>query len=635
MPATNKAILIPNSLLLNTQSFSHALASKCNRYRQLIIMHRPNHVLELKLDSIPSFIDWQAFDAWIERHFAVKIPPTAQQVPFNGNAAQLERARLACALGWRALLLGAAWQQGAHLPVLEPGHIISCTPGRGHEWVLQLAVVHLRYLPESLLHKVYTFAAAFVQQKAHQPPAPGLPVQTLYRQLQTELIKPLTKAMPLGSSTLHLLRAARARRLPWEHLGNGLFQVGWGSQSARFRHSTLWNDSAIGTDTAQNKYWAAQWLNQAGIPVPRQMVVNTADQAINAAHQLGMQVVVKPIDRDRGEGVSTKLHNDAQVRAAFEQAIKLSAQVLVERKIAGVCHRVLVLRGKVVYVVKRLPVAVRGNGTDSLRALCERANAQELARAPWLRKPLLPVDEQAQTVLHSYGLSLDTVVGDGVWAPLRDIESTQWGGIDQDFTDSIHPDNAALAVRAAAVFGLESAGVDILSTDIREPWYSNEAAVNEVNSAPTLGAGPVSLRTMDRVLQLLVPGNGRIPIHIFIGGQLAADKARQHQLQLAGQGVRCALVTQNLVIGPEGGTLHLSHNQLYDRVRALLANPLTDALVIADQASDPAPAVFPFDQISHVEHVCLSGKPDKNAGNSVRKLENARFSALQPLLGSH
>jgi cyanophycin synthetase len=598
-------------------------------------MHRPNHVLELKLGSIPSSVDWQAFDAWIQQHFAIRIPSSAPQVPFNGNAALLEQARHACALGWRALLLGAAWQQGAHLPALEPGHIISCTPRPGHEWVLRLAVVHLRYLPDSLLHKVYTFAAAFVQQKAHEPPAPGLPAQTLYRQLQTELIEPLMKAMPLGSSTLHLLRAAQARRLPWEHLGNGLFQVGWGSHSARFRHSTLWNDSAIGTDTAQNKYWAAQWLNQAGIPVPRQVVVNTADQAINAARQLGMQVVLKPIDRDRGEGVSTQLHNNAEVRVAFEQAIKLSAQVLVERKIAGVCHRVLVVRGKVVYVVKRLPVAVRGNGTDSIRSLCERDNAQELAKAPWLRKPLLPVDEQAQTVLRSYGLNLDTVVDDGVWAPLRDIESTQWGGIDQDFTDSIHPDNAALAVRAAAVFGLESAGVDILSTDIRQPWYSNEAAVNEVNSAPTLGAGPVSLRTMDRVLQLLVPGSGRIPIHIFIGGQQATDKALQYRLQLANQGMRCALVSQNLVLGPEGDTLHLSHNQLYDRVRTLMANPLTDALVIADQASDPEPAVFPFDQISHVEHVCLLGKPDQEDGSSVRKLENARFSALLPLLVSH
>jgi cyanophycin synthetase len=44
---------------------------------------------------------------------------------------------------------------------------------------------------------------------------------------------------------------------------------------------------------------------------------------------------------------------------------------------------------------------------------------------------------------------------------LRVIESTADGGYDQDVGAVVHPDNIHIAVRAAALFDLEVAGVDI------------------------------------------------------------------------------------------------------------------------------------------------------------------------------
>lgn len=601
-------------------------------------MHSPNHTLELTIADEPAQLSWQDFDHWIVQHFDAQVPPEPRDIPFEGPQASLAAARKAHALAWRAMALAAAWQRGARLPVLHHGRITACYRHAQdpNKWCIRLQVVHLRYLPEPLMRKVYVYATALAQKALQRPDTPQA-LQALYRQLHHELIKPLTEAMPLGKSTLHLLRTAQARNLPWQHLGNGLFHVGWGSQSTRFRHSALWNDSAIGTDTVQNKYWAAQWLAGAGLPVPQQRVVNTADQAVAAAKSMHFAVVIKPVNRDRGEGVCVRLTCETDVRNAFEQAQKLSGQVIVEAKIPGVCHRVLVVKGQVIYVVKRLPVAVQGNGKDSVRAICEQINTKRLARAPWLQEPLLPLDEEAQAVLASQGLTPDAVLPLNTWASLREIESTRWGGIDHDFTHSIHPENVALAIQAAQVVGLESAGVDIISPDIRVPWFVNGAAINEVNSAPTLGGGPVSLRTLDRVLDLLIPGNGRIPIHIFVGDVDALEAAQECHQALAAQGLRSVFLHEKDTTDANGVTIALAPRPLYERVASLLTRPSTDALVIHDNAAGPIPAVLPFDQISHLAHAAnplALNSLNQQSSNNAQQQRFSRLAALLPAPGS-
>jgi len=51
-------------------------------------------------------------------------------------------------------------------------------------------------------------------------------------------------------------------------------------------------------------------------------------------------------------------------------------------------------------------------------------------------------------------------------------------------TDEFHPENAWLAVRAAAAVGLDIAGIDVVTTDIRQPLRVTDGVVVEVNAAP-------------------------------------------------------------------------------------------------------------------------------------------------------
>ena len=593
-------------------------------------MHIANYTLELSLGNCPEAASLPHLDAWLARHLGLAIPPYPGTIPFTGNETDIPLAVTACSVAWRTLILAAALQRAAHLPVFEPGRLVSSrlTQTGKARWHFTCVVVHLNYLPIALLHSCYKHAAAVIQKAADLPSDPQGLAQ-IFEQLNADLITPMVKAMPLGKSTEHILRAAHQRALPWHHIGNGVFQLGWGRQSVKFRHSSLWNDSSIGTDTAQHKYWSAQWLAQAGIPTPTQQLADTVEQALAAWNTLGNPVVIKPVDRDRGEGVSTNIHTENDVRTAFHEARKLSKQVVIERKIAGTCHRVLIVRNTLIYVVKRHPIAICGNGSSSIRELIEEKNRQSQVLAPWLRDPLLPLDDITQSLLQRQGLSQESIIPTDHWVPLRDVESTQWGGIDEDFSDTIHPENINLALRAAAVFGLDSAGIDIISTDIREPWFSNGAVVNEVNSAPSMGGGPVSIRTMPKVVEQLIPEAGRIPIHIVLGDHSRAHTiAQRYQHTYAEQGKSCLLVSKNDIVMPDGSRIGVKADGPYDRARVALFHPLADAITIVADANEPIPEILAFDQITSLDH---TDPTLEKVDNTVSGPDLAGLSALERL----
>ena len=60
------------------------------------------------------------------------------------------------------------------------------------------------------------------------------------------------------------------------------------------------------------------------------------------------------------------------------------------------------------------------------------------------------------------------------------------GNHNTDITHLVHPDNAATAVLAAKIVGLDIAGVDIVAEDITQPLAGQGGAIVEVNAGPSL-----------------------------------------------------------------------------------------------------------------------------------------------------
>src|SRR3546814_10219048 len=76
--------------------------------------------------------------------------------------------------------------------------------------------------------------------------------------------------------------------------------------------------SSIAVDIASDKDLTTRLLSAAGLPVPKQDSVRTADQAVAVANRIGFPVVVKPLAGNHGRGVCLDLLTDDDVREAFE-----------------------------------------------------------------------------------------------------------------------------------------------------------------------------------------------------------------------------------------------------------------------------------------------------------------------------
>lgn len=291
-----------------------------------------------------------------------------------------------------------------------------------------------------------------------------------------------------GPSTQALVDAARRRGIPVERLnGQSLIQLGWGVHQRRLRASVTDRTGLVAAESAGDKAEAKALLERIGIPVARGAVARSADEAVAAAARLRAPLVIKPLDGNHGRGVTTGLVAEADLRRAFDEAVRHSRRVIVEEQLPGRDHRVLVVAGQVVAVAEREPPKVTGDGVRTVAELVEAVNADP--RRGGGHEAVLTrirLDAAAAEVLARQGLAADSVPAAGREVLLRTAANLSAGGTAVDRTTEIHPDNAALARRAALAIGLDVAGVDLLAPDIGRSIRETGGGVVEVNAAPGL-----------------------------------------------------------------------------------------------------------------------------------------------------
>ncbi len=405
----------------------------------------------------------------------------------------------------------------------------------------------------------------------------------LQQHLEQSVLPGLRRGVVAATATVPLLRACSERGIPYLHLGRGIYRAGIGRRQRQLLSSIADDDSAIAAKIAQDKQVTGNLLRQVGLPAPEHLLVVNLAGAQRAAEELGWPLVVKPVNGERGEGVTVAIDNHDQLETAITTALAYSQppMALVERQSSGICHRLFVANGELLYAVKRQPIAVCGNGSDTIASLAADAYAAEQRRPVWRRQTRPPLDEPARALLATLGLTADSVPAAGHWVPLRAIESTQWGGIDSDETAKLHPDNAALAVRAAAIVGLQTAGVDIIAEDLTVPWHQSGAVINEINYAPQFCGGEISRSYLDRFIDRHFAGGGLIPIEQYPASQLAAAEQRLDALH--GQRLQVALLDGAQVRWGDGRSDLHSAGDTAAQLRALLLDHNLDQLLLIER----------------------------------------------------
>ena len=291
-----------------------------------------------------------------------------------------------------------------------------------------------------------------------------------------------------GPSTQAILDEAVSRDIPWLRLNqSSLVQLGQGVHAKRIRATMTSETSSIAVDIASDKDLTTRLLAAAGLPVPQQDSVRTAEQAVRAANRIGFPVVVKPLDGNHGRGVCLDLVSDEDVSEAFDIAREQSRRgtVVVESFITGKDYRCLIIDGKVAAIAERVPASVTGDGSSSVRSLVDLTNADP-RRGVGHEKVLtrIKVDAAAEEVLAGQGHTLDSVPAEGEMVKLALTGNMSTGGISIDRTLEAHPENAEIAEEAARMIGLDIAGIDFICPDITQPVRETGGAICEVNAAP-------------------------------------------------------------------------------------------------------------------------------------------------------
>lgn len=385
-----------------------------------------------------------------------------------------------------------------------------------------------------------------------------------------------------ASNSPRFIKAAMELGMPVERLPGGVIQFGLGSRRRRLDSTFTDKTPNVAAKLARNKVFASSLLNQAGLPVPRQAMVQSAEAAVQFGNRVGFPVVIKPADLDGGKGVFPGLANAEEVRRAFAEARRLSSQVLVEKHVMGRDYRLTVLDNELLWAIERVPASVIGDGMRTIAELVELENANPL-RGDSRRSPLkrLHLDEDAVETLRKQGLGAAAVPADGQIVFLRQAANVASGGRPVAAFDKVHVDNARLAVRAAALLGLDLAGIDLLIPDIAKSWLEpgNEAAICEVNGQPSLGQ-ITAPGIYKEILQRLVACDGRVPIVVVLGAAQPDAWLDALGAELVGRGLRVGIADQHGVF-VNAERVSTGPVSSFRAGRILALDPRVDAIVIA------------------------------------------------------
>ncbi|MCB2051099.1 MAG: hypothetical protein KDE63_06690, partial [Novosphingobium sp.] len=243
----------------------------------------------------------------------------------------------------------------------------------------------------------------------------------------------------------------------------------------------------------------------------------------------------------------------------------------------------------VVKIMHRKPGGVTGDGQHTISQLVSlaRQEAEKDTRRAWKNRVSLVLDEEAHSILAEDGHNPDSVPAEGVFVPLRRKSNISVGGT-YDVLDpaTFHPENLQLAVRVARTIGLDIAGVDLIIPDPAKPWQAQDAIICEVNAQPQIGYRDTP-HIFEDILRELIPGNGRIPVHLIV---LAPGEEAPDSLHMLARKLRCNAFSdgkRTMVQGQDQSRLFTdsfaaAQALLIDRAvtGALLVMPITDVLTL-------------------------------------------------------
>jgi cyanophycin synthetase len=410
-------------------------------------------------------------------------------------------------------------------------------------------------------------------------------------------LQSLANELCFGPSTRAIVEAARGRGIPVRRLNReSLVQFGLGAQQRRICTAETDGTGAIAESIAQDKELTKSLLERVGVPVPKGRTASSPEEAWEMACEIGLPVVVKPVDGNHGRGVTIKLSDRDRIMVAYQTAADEGSGVLVEQFVEGRQTRLLVVGNRLVAASRAEPEQVTGDGVHTVNELVDEVNLDPRRGEEYaLPMSKMKLNSTALVELAEQGYDPSSIPPAGAVVMIH-----RHGEYTTDVTDQVHPEVAARAILATRVVGLDVAGIDTVLQDVSRPMEEQGGMVIEVNAGPGLQmhsepqighARPVGAA----IVETLFPDgkNGRIPIVAVTSGTGAAISAQVAAHLLRQPGLTVGLASS---AGTFVGERRLAPRSSQPPGAAeLFLNPLIEAGVFEISASAVGSAGLAFD----------------------------------------
>lgn len=220
----------------------------------------------------------------------------------------------------------------------------------------------------------------------------------------------------------------------------------------------------------------SRYLRAGGFPAPENasFYKTQVTRAWSWAKYI-LPVVLKPVDGALGDMVYVNISNKKEFIKYFKQIAKKYDRVLVEKFCIGNDHRVLVVEGKVVGIINRVPASIVGNGKLSVKQLIDNKNFKR-KKHPVLKQII--IDEDVKRNLKKYKYTLKSKPKNNEVIYLKDNANISDGADSFEVSDKVSKEIKVMVENAIkSMPGLHVCGLDVQIN-------GEEAHIIEINGNP-------------------------------------------------------------------------------------------------------------------------------------------------------
>lgn len=251
------------------------------------------------------------------------------------------------------------------------------------------------------------------------------------------------------------------------------------------------NNSQESLELVRDKITTEKILILSGINTTNSKVYyeNEMNQAkLDFYNEENKLAVLKPTNMSQGKGVNVAIkksdfeHYWLDTISQIKTAGRKNVNVIVQDYIQGFEARAVVIEGRLISIVARVPAYIVGNGKDSVSHLVNQKNITRKRCAHLMKRPI-ELDEKKIRFIKNSGMTSTSVPEKGQYVLLSSISNISNGGEMIDITDVVSDEIKMIAINSvAAIPGMYSGGVDIMMKDFKD----SSPRIIEINAWPML-----------------------------------------------------------------------------------------------------------------------------------------------------